>query len=142
MDHILACTDFSEAGNRAIAQAFDTRKDSTRVTLLHCVEPPPVPNPLYAFYVPPTAWDGRGREKALAAAREGLEALIPDGQKDVHVNVVLGDSVGEILRVAAKQEVDLVILGTHGRRGLRRLLLGSVTELVIRSATCPVLVVH
>jgi nucleotide-binding universal stress UspA family protein len=52
-----------------------------------------------------------------------------------------GDPAQEILRHAREQHVDLIVMGTHGRTGLSRLLLGSVAESVLREATCPVLTV-
>jgi nucleotide-binding universal stress UspA family protein len=52
-----------------------------------------------------------------------------------------GDAVDEILRVARDADADLIVLGTHGRTGLGRLLMGSVAEQVVRRAPCPVLVV-
>jgi len=51
------------------------------------------------------------------------------------------DPAGEILRLAAEVECDLIVLGTHGRTGLGRVLLGSVAEQVLRRAPCPVLTV-
>jgi nucleotide-binding universal stress UspA family protein len=54
--------------------------------------------------------------------------------------IVPGDPVAEILRVAHEHACDLIVMGTHGRTGLSRLLVGSVAEPVIRQATCPVLV--
>ena len=50
----------------------------------------------------------------------------------------IGDPVAEILRVAAEQNVDLIVMGTHGRSGLKRLVLGSVAEAIVRRAPCPV----
>ena len=52
-----------------------------------------------------------------------------------------GDAASEILRQAIERKVDLIVMGTHGRTGLRHVLLGSVTEKIIRNASCPVLVV-
>src|SRR5262249_33247405 len=50
-----------------------------------------------------------------------------------------GDAAAEILRVARETNCDLVVMGTHGRKGLGRLLMGSVAEQVVRKAPCPVL---
>lgn len=55
--------------------------------------------------------------------------------------IVDGDPSSEILRIAAESKADLIIMGTHGRSGLGRLLMGSVAEKVLRHATCPVLTV-
>jgi nucleotide-binding universal stress UspA family protein len=55
--------------------------------------------------------------------------------------VVEGNAAPEILRVAEESHCDVIVLGTHGRTGLARLLLGSVAEQVVRRASCPVLMV-
>lgn len=53
-----------------------------------------------------------------------------------------GNAAQEVIRYATEQRIDLIVLGTHGRTGLSRFLLGSVAEKVVRLATCPVLTVH
>lgn len=60
-----------------------------------------------------------------------------------HTAIVLadGDPAGEILRVAKENRADLIVLGTHGRTGVGRLVMGSVAEQVLRRASCPVLTV-
>lgn len=60
----------------------------------------------------------------------------------MEVQVVVGRPADEILRVAREQRVDLIVMGTHGRTGLRHLLLGSVAEAVTRQAPCPVFTVR
>ena len=52
-----------------------------------------------------------------------------------------GEPYAEILRVAEDDGCDLIVMGTHGRKGLRRLLMGSVAEQVVRQASCPVMTV-
>ena len=64
----------------------------------------------------------------------------PEGVEVVH-KVLEGDDAGRILGEAESGQVDLIVMGTHGRTGLSRVLLGSVAEEVSRSATCPVLTV-
>jgi universal stress protein A len=71
------------------------------------------------------------RVAALAAQGVGTRALVVDGQPDV-----------EIVRVAAEQHAQMIVMGTQGRTGLDRLLLGSVAERVVRTAPCPVLTVR
>src|SRR5262249_59188485 len=63
----------------------------------------------------------------------------PDPPVPVEYLVREGDPVAEILRAARARDCDLIVMGTHGRTGLRRLLLGSVAEGVMRKAPCPVL---
>ena len=52
----------------------------------------------------------------------------------------MGDPAGEICRIAAEEGAELIVLGTHGRTGILRLLMGSVAESILRHAPCPVLV--
>ena len=54
--------------------------------------------------------------------------------------LVMGDPASEIVRVAKEEHPELVVLGTHGRTGLSRILMGSVAEAVVRHAPCPVLI--
>jgi nucleotide-binding universal stress UspA family protein len=54
--------------------------------------------------------------------------------------LTMGDPAGEIVRIAAEEGVDMIVLGTHGRSGISRMLMGSVAEGVVRRAPCPVLV--
>ncbi len=63
------------------------------------------------------------------------------GVPDVQIAVTGGDPWHEIVRVGREQKCDLIVMGTHGRRGLSHLLLGSVAEKVVQHARCPVLTV-
>ena len=72
----------------------------------------------------------------LARTREALSGGIP-----VVIASAPGDPAEEIVRYATAHDIDLIVLGTHGRTGLSRVLLGSVAERVIRTAPCPVLAV-
>lgn len=63
---------------------------------------------------------------------------VPNAAAPVEYRLVEGDPAREILAVAAEADCDLIVMGTHGRSGLERLLLGSVSERVLRKARCPV----
>jgi nucleotide-binding universal stress UspA family protein len=65
-----------------------------------------------------------------------VEELQPD------FAMLLGDPAEEIVRYAHEHEVDLIVMGTHGREGVMRMVIGSVAETVVRRAPCPVLTVH
>ena len=75
-----------------------------------------------------------------------LVALDVDGTlpswAEVEGTVACGDPRDLVVKVAAEKKAGLIVVGTHGRRGLRRALLGSVAESVVRDAACPVLVVR
>jgi nucleotide-binding universal stress UspA family protein len=96
---------------------------------------------------PPIAVAGQGvmmfpPEDDLAPLREKLQQLRPQDPK-VHVERRLfeGDAATEILRLAQETKCAVIVLGTHGRTGLARLLMGSVAEQVVRRAHCPVVTV-
>jgi uncharacterized protein (DUF2267 family)/nucleotide-binding universal stress UspA family protein len=102
------------------------------LVLLHVVEPP-ISSPEYAL-----GERSLKREKAEEELRE-IERSYPELQCD-HI-IVDGSAAPEIVRVSGEIEPDLIILGTHGRTGLRRVVMGSVAEEVIRRAPCPVLTI-
>lgn len=119
------------------------RRTGARVTVMHAVPPPDPPATSfvtpYAFTVPPV-----DRDEALDQAREHVkrqeDALRRTGI-DTTWAVEWGKPVDMIVATASEQRADLIVMGTHGRRGVRRLILGSVAEGVLRDAQCPVLVV-
>jgi nucleotide-binding universal stress UspA family protein len=83
--------------------------------------------------------DPRADRDSLEVIRERLEG--PDLKYPVEVRLARGWPATEILRVAEEVECGLIVMGTHGRTGLGRLLMGSEAEAVLRRAGCPVLVV-
>lgn len=144
---ILVTTDFSAAGDRAIAHAFRLAADhGAEVLLCHVIEPVVVPNPLYAQYFPgellsPEVF-GRAREDARAALVQRVPRDEPLARVPYRVVIGQGAPVDEIIRIAKQENADLIVIATHGHTGLKHLLLGSVAERVIRHAHCPVLVVR
>lgn len=82
----------------------------------------------------------RARDRKLEHLRD--RARMRSGGRPVTVAVVRGDPAAQIVRFASEGKFDLLALGTHGRAGLRRTILGSVAEAVVRRARCPVLTLH
>jgi nucleotide-binding universal stress UspA family protein len=81
-------------------------------------------------------------EEYLQEERGKLERVSAPTEVRVERQVGEGDSAVEILRAAQDLKADLIVMGTHGRTGLGRLLMGSVAEQVVRKAPCPVLTVR
>jgi len=79
----------------------------------------------------------RARNELSRFAHEGLAEPV-----SLETRIGVGDPVEEILRMAREQAVDLIVMGTHGRTGLRHVLLGSVAERIARAAPCPVFTVR
>lgn len=136
--HILLPTDLSDLSLRPVERApelFAGRK----VTLLTVVPAVAIPAPASPFAPPLEMPDVAAR---LEAARQGLEALrarMP-ATADVECLALAEGSSGEtIARWADEHGVDLIVVSTHGRTGLRRLALGSVAESILRHARVPVL---
>jgi nucleotide-binding universal stress UspA family protein len=144
---ILACTDFSAVGNRAVETAFALAPNGpAKVWLLHAVDPPPVPNPMYAHYVSSNDWEPSEIEQATAQSDAALQELVPAGAADAGIEVALltpqGQASLEILKAAEEVDAEVIVLGTRGRHGIEHFLLGSVAERVVRKAKCCVMVVH
>jgi nucleotide-binding universal stress UspA family protein len=132
---ILHPTDFSPQAGYAFQVACALARDYTaRLIVLH-VKPPDV---VYGegYIIPP---DPAPVRKDLLAQ---LDRLQPPGP-DIRVDRALadGDPVQEILHTARETHADLIVMGTHGRTGMGRILMGSVAEGVLRKAPCPVLTV-
>jgi len=86
--------------------------------------------------------DERNAAYLEVKAKNALDAVGAGEGPRVIPHVLTGDPAREIVRMAEDVEADLIIVGTHGRRGIRRLLIGSVAEHVTRLASCPVLVMR
>jgi nucleotide-binding universal stress UspA family protein len=142
IQHILVAHDFSETAEKALDFALDlAAKLGAHVTAMHAYE-----LPTYAFPEGPvlTVEMIAQIERAAATALEGIVARAARRSPAVKVKTELrhGSAWKEIDQAAADLKVDLVVLGTHGRKGIARALLGSVAEKVVRTATCPVLTVR
>ncbi len=82
------------------------------------------------------------QEKNIQKAKEHLGKMVKDLTIDHEIVVIKGTPADEICRLATKKEIDLVIAAPHGKSGIKKFLLGSVTEKLIKSLTCPLLVLH
>jgi len=137
---ILVPVDLSEMSREVFRQAHDLgRKFDSQMHLLHIVESwtSAIPVPTAAAYAEMLA------EQQSRASRE-LERLLGDEPcptSTIH-EVRVGHAAEEILRYAEQAGIDLIVMGTHGRSGLNRWLLGSVAQKVVQCAPCPVLIVR
>ncbi|MBL8796750.1 MAG: universal stress protein [Planctomycetia bacterium] len=135
MRKILYPVDFSPYSECALGPAIWLAKYyDAELLVLHAVETPP-------------GW-GLGRPEpplSAAMAEAEWERLVkvwpPDPSVHVRHLLVQGDPAAAILRAVQEHGCDLIVMGTHGRTGLDRMLLGSVAEQVMRGASCPVLTV-
>lgn len=133
---ILHPTDFSEGSRPALAMArVLARAERAELVLIH-VAPEAVPGG-GAFFAPPVVEPER---EQLARLEEQSAAALPG--LSVRSHLCQGDAAGEIVLAADDFQCDLIVMGSHGRTGLRRLLMGSVAESVCRNAPCPVLIIR
>jgi nucleotide-binding universal stress UspA family protein len=137
LKHILVPTDFSEGSDRAGAVAAElASRFGAKITLLHAW---PVPTPMPVAGVMSWPADRIVGPATAALARE--QAALTDRHVETEVMLLAGDAVDRIVEAAKEHDVDLVVMATHGRRGLPRFLLGSVAEKIVRSSPVPVLTV-
>lgn len=140
---ILYPSDFSPASNAAFTKALAlARNDKAQLTIVHVL------NPVVALpvdgYVPPKVYDDLQRS-AEAYARKKLATLLGRARKaGVRGKTALIEGVAaeRIVAAARRTRADLIVIGTHGRTGLARLILGSVASRVVATAACPVLTVR
>ena len=141
---ILVAVDGSAAANKGLREALRLAKaEGAKLCILHVLDE------FYAF----AGYDGLGpMQDLIPAFREGGKRILAKAKaaaaqarvpaQAVMREVVGGPAAGPIVREARKQRADLIVLGTHGRRGMRRLVLGSDAEQVVRTAPVPVLLVR
>jgi universal stress protein A len=142
-DKILYPTDFSSAAVAAFDAAQRLARDSDSLLLIvHVVEPvaPPMPGTVS----PPVTLAGTDlsypQERAIDEAHERIRKVIPEDPAIRFEHRVLeGVASDGILKLVEEEQADLIVMGTHGRTGVKRLLMGSVVEKVVRRAPCPVL---
>lgn len=118
----------------ALAQWYQARVEVLEVA-------PLVHSPLTELPNPPVPTLAPERHKELADELRRFVEPFSDRGIAIDTRLIEADIVGAILETARQMPADLIVLGTHGRSGLQRLTLGSVTEKVIRRTTCPVLTV-
>jgi nucleotide-binding universal stress UspA family protein len=136
---ILVATDFSDASTLALEYAqVLAQRFGAGLRVLHVVE---TPVPLGAeLYVPDVT---SVAERAVDEAQQQLATTMAQiTGDDVIGQVLVGNAPKKIVEYAADHDIDLIVMGTHGRTALAHLLIGSVAERVVRTASCPVLTVR
>ena len=140
---ILLPTDFSGCANYALPYAAAiARATNATVVCVNVVEP----------IVPAVGYTGMAEAMPIAEMSEQMEdsaerelpgVMNCEALRGLKVEEVIGhgDAAAEIVRIAAEQEIDLIVISSHGRTGLGRIFFGSTAEAVVRHAGCPVLVV-
>jgi nucleotide-binding universal stress UspA family protein len=139
---VLCATDFSTTSRRALDAATALAKSSSAtLTILHVLVSPIVLPEQYLDAATLEEFDKRGRAWSLRELQK-LSRRTTRGGVETTVLVRAGDPAEQIVRAAKAAKADLIVTGTHGRSGLKRLLLGSVAQRVVALASCPVVTVR
>jgi len=137
---ILHPTDFSECSSLAFEVAIDlAQQNHAAVIVLHAVETLEADNVTFG--------EARSRlepDNYRQRLLDEVHQIVPPAGSSIPMEyvVVEGEPAEQIDRFASENKIDLIVMGTHGRTGLARLLTGSVTEQALRHTPCPVLVVR
>jgi len=136
--NILCATDFSDFSNRTVSYGTAlAREFESKVFVCHIIDLSSVA--IYGeFQLDPVGL----QDRIVNDANEQLKELIGKEQIEWEPLISVGHASDEIARIVEEKDIDLVISATRGRSGLKRLILGSVTERLMRTLTCPLLVVH
>jgi universal stress protein A len=133
---VLFPTDFSHTGDAALKMATSLARDrKAKLLIVHVEEPP-------AAYGGGEMYYGMPDPVTEDLQRMLVEVKPDDPAVPFEHRLITGDPASAIPRLADEEGVELIVLGTHGRTGLLRLLMGSVAEAIVRRAKCPVLTVR
>jgi nucleotide-binding universal stress UspA family protein len=142
MKSILHPSDFSKASRAAFKKAIEMAKTMRgTLHLLHVMAPVPI---LGDGYVSPKTYD-EFLTSATEAAQRQMDRLVKTARTagvKATSTIVQGVPADSIVRAARARHADLVVMGTHGRTGFSRFLLGSVASRVVATSPCPVLTVR
>jgi len=133
---ILHPTDFSPRSEYAFRMACSlARQHGGKVVVLHVATPAPVVTSDGVI----NQWNYADYTEQLWPALNRMKA--PEGDVAIERRLEIGEPASTILDMAKELNADMIVMGTHGKRGLERLLLGSVAEQILRRSECPVLIV-
>ncbi len=144
IQRVLFPTDFSDLSLHVLAYARSfVESYGAELHLIHVVDEAS----MYWLAMGPSSLPvGPSSDELVDASTAAMTKFIDDHLSDikdaVHSEVVLGRPFMRIIEYARAQQIDMIVLGTHGRSGLQHALLGSVTEKVVRKAPCPVLTIR
>lgn len=138
---IICAIDFSDSSAQVADYARTLAKCSNAVVM--CLYVAPSLSQYVGFHVPPSSIDSFVGE-IVSGADTTMSAFVAENFKDMNASgfVVTGYPAEEILDMSEKEKADLIVMGTHGRRGIDRMLFGSVAEKVVKNAKCPVLTIR
>ena len=135
-EKIIVPWDFSEMSKSALAKAVELADSNEQIEVVHVT-------PYPAAMEPSVVWGAYSEETIRENLLESFRREIPDDQyPGIKFHALFGDPGSEIARVAKELNAGLVVISSHGRTGVKRMLMGSVAERVVRMSPCPVLVLR
>jgi nucleotide-binding universal stress UspA family protein len=140
MKIILVAVDFSDSSEAALAYAVELAKPlGAKLVVMHSYE-----LPIYGFPDGALIASAEVATRIMQGAQTGLDAMVERHKKEAQIDTVVRQGVPweEVRAVAEEVDADMIIIGTHGRKGIARALLGSVAEKILRTSTRPVLTIH
>ena len=139
---ILFPVDFTESSLKVLPYVkFLSEKLGAGITVVHVVMGP---EEFASFEMGPALYT-QFEDQVLKGAEKAMEKFIEENLndcKDITQKVVVGDTVEEILNLADEMDSPMIVMGTHGRKGLEKIVFGSVANGVVKKAGCPVLTVN
>ncbi len=138
---ILCAVDFSEHSPAVAAYAAELAKALNAKIV--CLYVAPSLSQYVGFHVPPSSIENFVGE-IVSGAEATMSAFLGENFSGVEAegHVVTGYAAEEIFSMCAKENADMIIMGTHGRKGIDRILFGSVAEKVVKGARCPVMTIR
>lgn len=133
---VIVPIDFSDDSFAALDAALDLVDDPKKISVINVLA---VLEPAE----PGVIWATIDEESRARHAEQAMRERLTDAKyKGVEIKIEFGDAGHEVARFAQEQGADLIVLSSHGRTGIKRLLIGSVAERIVRLAHCPVLVLR
>ena len=131
---VLVPLDFSELSYSAIAPAKEYVEDLSALKVIHVLSPLHPADPA-------AMWDTLSDSDRMSKVRDFLQGKLQEmGYDKLEIKVSIGNPSAEIVKYAKETATELIVMPSHGHRGIGQLLLGSVAERVVRLSDCPVLI--
>ena len=140
MKTILVAVDFSDSSEAALAYAVELAKSlGARVVVMHSYE-----LPVYGFPDGALVASVEIATRIMQGAQVGLDGMVERYKREMQVDTIVRQGVPweEVHAVADEVDADMIVIGTHGRKGIARALLGSVAEKILRTSRRPVVAIH
>ena len=131
---VLVPVDFSELSYSAIAPASEYVEDLSSLKIIHVLSPLHPADPA-------AMWNTLSDVDRMNKVKDFLQDKLKEmSYEKLEINIAIGNPSAEIVKYAQETETDLIVMPSHGHKGLGQLLLGSVAERVVRLSSCPVLI--